>query len=139
MFLTTLIDGARQTRELKDGSYLIGRGEMCAIRLPFPDVSERHAVLTVRSGRAVLEDLNSANGTYLNGEPVEEAVTLDGGMVVEIGGSMFRVSDGEVEEEEAKPPAAVVEERTDPYREVRRRVQEQIQHELLKQIGRAHV
>lgn len=140
MFLTTLIGGTRETRELKDGSYLIGRGEMCRIRLPFADVSERHAVLTVRSGRAVLEDLHSANGTYLNGELVEEAVTLDGGMVVQIGESMFRVSDGGLEEEPTPKEEAraeireVVEEREDPLREVRRRVQEQIQHELLKRM-----
>lgn len=135
MFLTTLIGGARETRELKDGSYLIGRGETCRIRLPFPDVSERHAILTVRSGRATLEDLHSANGTYLNGEPVEEAVTLDGGMVVQIGESMFRVSDGEsVEEEKREEPRVENAEPEDPYREIRRRVQEQIHHELLKRM-----
>ena len=165
MYLTTLIDGARETREITDGSYLIGRGESCRIRLPFADVSERHAILTVRNGRAILEDLHSANGTYVNGEQVDGAVTLDGGMVVQVGESMLRVSDAlgsEDAEEEVEGsgvtrqecrvpdgedavdqggrdiPVACDEDSStasaDPYRELRRNVQEQIQHELLKRM-----
>ena len=61
MILTSLIDGNREPRELEDGAYLIGRAENCRICFPFPDVSERHAILTVRDGRALLEDLHSAN------------------------------------------------------------------------------
>ncbi len=155
MYLTTLIGGRRETHELEDGSYMIGRGASCRIVLPFPDVSERHAVLTVRDGRAVMEDLHSANGTYVNGERIDEAVVLDSGMVVQVGESMLRVSDGEdaageraredvqsddppaggrgeaearaEEPDEAAAPA-------DPLRELRRSVQEQIQRELLKRM-----
>lgn len=143
MFLTTLIAGARETHELTDGSYIIGRGESCRIRLAFPEVSERHAILTVRNDRAILEDLHSANGTYVNGEAIDEAVTLDSGMVVQIGESMLRVSDAPSEEraEEEEPPAtadareeAPSGEIVDPMRELRRNVQEQIQHELLKRL-----
>ena len=65
MILTTLINGNRQTRELGEGLYVIGRGEGCRIRLDAPEVSERHAILTIRGDQARLEDLHSANGTYL--------------------------------------------------------------------------
>ena len=82
MTLTTLIGGTREAHELADGTYVIGRGESCRVRLPFPEVSERHAILTVRNGTAILEDLNSANGTYVNGSPIDGAVKLDGGLVV---------------------------------------------------------
>ena len=67
MTLTTLVDGKRETRELPDGTYMIGRQESCRIRFDFPEVSERHAILTLRDGKAVLEDIHSANGTYVNG------------------------------------------------------------------------
>jgi pilus assembly protein CpaF len=93
MILTTLIGGDRESRTLTDGTYMIGRNETCPIRFDFPDVSERHAILTVRDGVAVLEDLHSANGTYVNGEPIDGAVKLDGGMVIQIGESMMRVCD----------------------------------------------
>ena len=50
LVLTTLINGCRETQELTDGTWFIGRGGMCRVRLDFPDVSERHAILTVRGG-----------------------------------------------------------------------------------------
>ena len=163
MYLTTLIGGRRETNALENGSYMIGRSASCRLCLPFPDVSERHAVLTVRDGRAVLEDLHSANGTYVNGGRIDEAVVLDNGMVVQIGESMLRVSDGD---EEGEPdstrqeclvtsdddasqgggdgqggrdiPVAAEEEESapaqDPMRDLRRNVQEQSQHELLKRM-----
>ena len=147
MTLTTLVAGVRETRELADGTYLIGRGSSCRICFNAPEVSERHALLTVREGRALLEDLHSANGTYVNGEPVEQPVSLDSGMVVQIGNCMMRLSDGEEVEEEKPSPQAQEDAGTggeesaerddaadDPLRAVRRSVQTQIQHELLNRM-----
>ena len=93
MTLTTLVNGNRATCALTDGTYLIGRGASCRIRFEAPEVSERHAILTVRDGKAILEDLHSANGTYVNGAEIDGAVVLDDGMVVQIGNCMLRVSD----------------------------------------------
>lgn len=144
MILTTLTGDRRETRELTERSYMIGRGAACPIRFDFPDVSERHAILTVRDSRAVIEDLHSANGVYVNGERIDSAVTLDGSMVVQIGSCMLRVSDeadeSSPEEEPQEQMGAVVEESApeeaaaDPMRELRRNVQEQIQRELLKRM-----
>ncbi len=142
MKLTTLIGGVRKVRDLEVGSYVIGRSPNCRVHLDFPDVSDRHAILTVREDCVILEDLHSANGTFVNGELVERPVVLDGGMVVQIGESMLRVSDdvagsfaeGSASapiEEETQESAAVV---PDPLREIRRNVQEQIQSELLKRM-----
>lgn len=150
MTLTTLIDGVRETRELADGAYLIGRGEHCPIRFPLPDVSERHAILTVRGGRVLVEDLHSANGTFVNGVAIDRAEPLDGGKVVQVGSGMLRVSEApateaadfgaeaEADEGDAAPvprpdvaPAAPA---PDPARALRRNVQKQIQHELLKRM-----
>ena len=146
--LTTLEGGCREVRPLGEGTWMIGRGASCKIHFESPSVSERHAILTVRGDSVILEDLNSANGTYVNGELLERAVALDGSMVVQIGECMLRVSsdessaeeDGscEAEEEvfedshEAAPQAD--EAKDDPFRELRRSVQEQIQNELLKRM-----
>ena len=106
MVLTTLFGGARETRELESGTYMIGRAESCRIRFNSPEVSERHAILTVRDGKAVLEDLHSVNGTLVNGEAIDGAVILDSGMVVQIGTAMMRVSEerGEENGEAASSP-----------------------------------
>ena len=55
MLLTTLVDGRRETRELPDGTYIVGRGASCRIRFELPDVSERHAILTVKDAQASIE------------------------------------------------------------------------------------
>ena len=147
MKLTTLFGGSRETRELEPGTWIIGRGESCRIRFDTPEVSERHAILTVRDGRAILEDLHSANGTFVNGEAIDGAVTLDSGMVVQIGSAMLRVSEdveskSEVEVEQGNVEDSAVRLPTttatlpvaDPLRDLRRNVQTQIQHELLKRM-----
>lgn len=150
MTLTTLIDGVRETRELADGAYLIGRGEHCPIRFPLPDVSERHAILTVRGGRVLVEDLHSANGTFVNGVAIDRAEPLDGGKVVQVGSGMLRVSEApateaadfgaeaEADEGDAasvpRPDVAPAAPAPDPARALRRNVQKQIQHELLKRM-----
>ena len=146
LYLTTLVDGVREKRELSDGTWIIGRGEGCRIRFASIAVSERHAILTVRGQQAVIEDLHSANGTYVNGEPIDAAVALNGDMVVQIGDAIFRVSEEDESPEnedssvdvdapqETAETAAEEEAEADPMRELRRNVQEQIQNELLKRM-----
>lgn len=66
-----VIQGADKDRafELFDGENVVGRanGE---VKLSDRTVSRRHAALVPRNGEWVLEDLGSANGTYLNGVKV---------------------------------------------------------------------
>ncbi len=145
MVLTTLIGGTRETRAIEEGTYVIGRGASCAVVLPFEDVSVRHAVLTVRSSQAILEDLKSANGTYVNGERITEAVVLAPDSVVQIGESMLRVSETEGPDEAADeaatdaPPSDDMEEdarspEDEALRRLRWHVQGQIQHEFVKRM-----
>ena len=136
---------------LEDGSYLIGRGENCALQLPDPGVSERHALLLLRGQTARLEDLHSANGTYINGSPIDGLVDLPPDGVVQIGSTMMRVSPakdefappteeeyGASQQETAEPPASRTETPPapppDPLAGVRRQVKEQIQRELIARL-----
>ena len=115
MQLTTLVNGARETRELEVGTYVIGCGAACDIRFGDPVVSDRHAVLRIGDGRAVIEDLQSSAGTFVNGERLTGAMTLNGRMVVQIGGNMLRVS-GTEDDAPPEPEAADEPEGTDvPY------------------------
>lgn len=52
-------------------SRTIGRSSECQIKMNYDDVSKRHAILTKRSdGSIYIEDTNSSNGTYVNGERI---------------------------------------------------------------------
>jgi ABC-type multidrug transport system ATPase subunit len=65
---------------------LIGRdAPRVQIHLPHPHVSRVHAHITVRDGRATLADLDSANGTYLNGARLRAPAVLRPGDQIDIG------------------------------------------------------
>jgi hypothetical protein len=60
---------------LKEGDYTFGRGKDAAILLTDPEetISRLHFKLMVRDGRITIKDLNSTNGTKLNGIEIEDA------------------------------------------------------------------
>ena len=53
-----------------DTDALVGRHAACDVVLEHPSVSRRHARLSFRDGHWVLRDLDSTNGTRINGRPV---------------------------------------------------------------------
>jgi hypothetical protein len=60
-------------------SLILGRGggsRACDITFPERQVSREHAEIYFDQGHYFLRDLNSKNGTYLNGQPVYGAVEL---------------------------------------------------------------
>lgn len=54
-------------------STVIGRSSDCDITLAASHLSRRHATLIVKGGQLYVKDLDSSNGTYLNGKRVGEA------------------------------------------------------------------
>lgn len=62
----------------------LGRTEPNSIVIPDPAVSARHCRLSFRKGQWWIEDLGSANGTFLNGKAVAAAMALSDGDVVEV-------------------------------------------------------
>jgi two-component system cell cycle response regulator len=63
----------------------IGRGAACEIRLPDDGVSRAHARIVTEGDRVRLEDLDSRNGTFLNGKKVTGSVALADGDKIQIG------------------------------------------------------
>jgi pSer/pThr/pTyr-binding forkhead associated (FHA) protein len=68
-----------------EGSVVIGRSRSCNLRLPSADASRRHAEIVGTNGGFLLRDLRSTNGTFLNGERVEERPLKPGDRIT-IGG-----------------------------------------------------
>jgi len=67
----------------------IGRLVSNDICLEEPFVSRHHCVIKTEGDEYMIEDLNSANGTYVNGELVK-ACSLTEGALIRIGTSLFR-------------------------------------------------
>src|SRR5688572_13115129 len=75
---------AGRTYELNVEKTTVGRVEDNAFQIAEPSVSSHHAEIILRGNDVVVKDLNSTNGTYINGEKVSEAV-LKPGQVLKLG------------------------------------------------------
>jgi FHA domain/von Willebrand factor type A domain len=67
----------------------LGRGEDNDIVIPHASVSRVHARLARRNGAFELTDLNSTNGSYVNGAPVSGTVPVANGSEVRFGDIRF--------------------------------------------------
>ncbi len=83
--------------ELYSGETIIGRDETCGVCLDDDQVSRRHAVITVHNDNAVLMDLDSRNGTMLNGVRITEPKALKDGDKIKVGGQTLLLKEIEME------------------------------------------
>ena len=88
MFELIVQSGKHQGKCLQlpsEGEVIIGRDELCQIRLASSDVSRHHCVLKMTAEGIVARDLDSRNGTYLNETLMEEETLLKPGDTLRIG------------------------------------------------------
>lgn len=69
---------------------LIGRDPVCTIQLTDHRVSRRHLSVRSDADATVIEDLQSTNGTRVNGEPLHGPRPLSDGDLISIGHSVLR-------------------------------------------------
>lgn len=70
---------------LGTGEFVVGRDAACEVRIPSDAVSRRHARLTVGEDAVFIQDLGSANGTFVEEQRAEGRVPLTPGQRVEMG------------------------------------------------------
>jgi uncharacterized Fe-S cluster-containing radical SAM superfamily protein len=58
-------------KSLEPGEYTLGRGTEVDIQIQDPGISRKHLVIIVED-KVIVKDLNSTNGTYINGESITE-------------------------------------------------------------------
>jgi DNA-binding winged helix-turn-helix (wHTH) protein len=70
---------------LRIGENVIGRDPGATVMIASQSVSRRHAAITVTDHSATIADLQSKNGTFVNGLAVEHPSSLEDGSVVLFG------------------------------------------------------
>src|SRR5882762_4239873 len=90
-----------RTYELKTDKTTVGRVSDNAFEIPEASVSSHHCELTLRGNDVLVKDLGSTNGTFINGEKIEEAV-LKPGQILRVGMIEMRLESGD----SAPAPAA---------------------------------
>ncbi len=73
-----------RTHELKADKTTIGRVEDNVFQIPEPSVSSHHCEVLLQGNDIVVKDLNSTNGTYINGQKVTEG-PLKPGQILRLG------------------------------------------------------
>ena len=87
--------GAKKLRGLHVdvlGPVVVGRSPSSDVVIEDGYVSAVHARFTLQGPALVLEDLNSKNGTLVNGHLIGQSVTLRDGDDVQVGDTIMRVS-----------------------------------------------
>jgi predicted component of type VI protein secretion system len=83
-------EGRQQEVPVRKPRQIVGRNTDCAIRIPVSSVSRQHCEITLDDRKAVIKDLGSSNGTYVNRAMVAEH-TLASGDHICIGPAVFVV------------------------------------------------
>ncbi len=102
--MTTLyiIDGhdKRQTIEFSGDSLLLGRSPDSDLQIKDHFVSRKHLRISRKGSRIFIKDLNSRNGTFVNGEPINPGieVELPEGVPVVMGMTVLCFGEGCAEE-----------------------------------------
>ncbi|MEQ8785710.1 MAG: FHA domain-containing protein [Pirellulaceae bacterium] len=91
---------------ISGGAFLIGRGKHCHLQICVPDMSRSHCRIHVGAVPTV-RDLESRNGTFVNGHRIRGEHLLNDGDVLGVGSTMLVV---QIRTEEPHDAAAVDEE-----------------------------
>ena len=81
----------KQSLPLTDGEHIAGRDAECSLVIEGTTVSRRHARITVAHGAATIEDLDSTNGTHVNGERISAPKRLVPGDEFTLGSEVLRL------------------------------------------------
>lgn len=105
--------GGEQNREisLQPGANRIGRSVSCDFQIVDASVSSSHCEIHLKNGAVHVRDLGSTNGTFINGQQINES-TLDPGQVLRLGNVelFYPVEDtiAEPREKIARPAVRIV-------------------------------
>jgi predicted component of type VI protein secretion system len=96
-------DQQRRSFSITRDMTVIGRREDCDLRIPLGDISRKHCRLILDGEAIKVEDLGSSNGTYKNGERIQQA-ELGAGDTLQVGPVIFVLQvDGFPADEDLKP------------------------------------
>jgi predicted component of type VI protein secretion system len=87
-----LLESGGERREIKvAGSLTVGRSQTAGVYLDDKTLSREHTKFYVENGKLFVRDLESKNGTYLNGALIKNTQPLKHGDRVKVGTAIFTV------------------------------------------------
>ena len=96
---------------------VIGRRQDCDLCIPLQIVSRRHCELNLDSGRLSVRDLESRNGTFINGDRVETETVVNPGDQIQIGPLNFMAQIDGKPKKATSPPSEGMEQTSMPEKQ----------------------
>jgi predicted component of type VI protein secretion system len=79
------------TAQLRQAEATLGRAHGCTVRIPSAQVSRLHCRLRMENGVVTAEDLESVNGTFVNGKRIRDPEVVHPGDRLTVGPATFVV------------------------------------------------
>src|SRR4051794_38847533 len=73
--------GPARRVDITKSPFLIGRSRSADLTIYSHKVSKEHAVIAQESEQYLIRDLNSTNGTFVNGKHIDEVPLVDGDII----------------------------------------------------------
>jgi len=87
-----LLESGGERREIRvAGSITVGRERTAGVYLDDKTLSREHTKFYLENGKLFVRDLESRNGTYLNGQLIKNTQPLKAGDRIKVGTAMFTV------------------------------------------------
>lgn len=90
-FLDGMISGKRQITVDIDQSIIVGRSSVCEVYIDDDNISRQHFVICDQDGAFYIQDLNSKNGTFVNGQKIMRSKKLENGDKIKFGNIIMTV------------------------------------------------
>lgn len=85
-FREATLQYGKRSHQMCEGDNLVGRSQDCHVVITEATISRRHAMITISEGTSSIRDLDSSNGTYVDGQRIgSSAVLLAPGSRIEFG------------------------------------------------------
>ncbi len=107
-------DGNKKVFPIRNKATILGRGPDCDLRIPLPVVSRRHCQFSQEMNALKIRDLSSSNGTFINGNKIENEAEAKAGDRIQVGPLMFTVQIDGLPAEISSSDTAILQPMPDP-------------------------
>ena len=84
MWYLKFLSGPKAGQEilLQEGLFVLGREDSCEIPIPSSGISKKHAQISLKGDKLLIEDLNSTNGIFFKGKQIKRKQLKQGDQIV---------------------------------------------------------
>jgi len=104
LLITDRRDGSQRRAPIDTPRFVIGKKPTCGLPLERTNISREHCEILAADGGHVVRDLNSRNGTFVDGRQIAADTPLGDGAVIQLGDFTLVFREGPADAPKTQPP-----------------------------------